>query len=101
MEFGHDRKRVVCPHFWEHYAFGQAKEFLKNAGHPFMKEVVGYWEDHLKALPDGCRVVPNAWSPEQGPQEDGVSYSQQIVWDLFNNFVEAGKVLNVDAPYCE
>ena len=86
-------------HFWEHYAFGQDKEFLKNSAYPFMKEVVGYWEDHLKALPDGTLVVPNGWSPEQGPHEDGVSYSQQIVWDLFNNFVEAGKVLGVDEDY--
>jgi alpha-L-fucosidase 2 len=26
-----------------------------------------------------------------------VSYSQQIVWDLFNNFVEASRILDVDA----
>ncbi len=83
-------------HFWEHYAFGRDQAYLRDTAYPMMKEVVGYWEDHLKTLPDGRVVVPNGWSPEHGPTEDGVSYSQQIVWDLFNNFVEASRILNVD-----
>ncbi len=83
-------------HFWEHYAFGRDTAYLRDVAYPLIKEVVGYWEDHLKALPDGRLVVPDAWSPEHGPHEDGVSYSQQIVWDLFNNFVEASRILNVD-----
>ena len=33
---------------------------------------------------------PNGWSPEHGPDEDGVSYNQEIVWDLFNNYVAGG-----------
>lgn len=84
-------------HFWEHYAFGRDQAYLRDTAYPMMKEVVGYWEDHLKTLPDGRVVVPNGWSPEHGPTEDGVSYSQQIVWDLFNNFVEASRILNVDS----
>ncbi len=83
-------------HFWEHYAFGRDQAYLRDTAYPVMKEVVGYWEDHLKTLPDGRVVVPNGWSPEHGPTEDGVSYSQQIVWDLFNNFVEASRLLDVD-----
>jgi alpha-L-fucosidase 2 len=49
-------------------------------------------------LPDGRLVAPNGWSPEHGPEEDGVSYDQQIIWDLFNNTVEAADVLGVDKP---
>ena len=37
--------------------------------------------------------------PSTGPTEDGVSYSQEIVWDLFTNTVEASKALSVDAEY--
>jgi alpha-L-fucosidase 2 len=86
-------------HFWEHYEYGRDKEFLKNVAYPFLKEVCQYWEDHLKALPDGRLVVPNGWSPEHGPTEDGVSYDQQIIWDLFSNTIEAAKALGVDADY--
>ena len=72
-------------HFWEHYAFGGDKTYLKETAYPMMAEVCQFWEDHLKTLPDGRLVVPHGWSPEHGPTEDGVSYNQQIVWDLFNN----------------
>jgi len=88
-----------CLHFWEHYAFSGDKEFLRKTAYPIMKETTEYWEDHLKNLPDGSLVVPNGWSPEHGPTEDGVSYSQEIVWDLFNNYVEAADVLKSDKTY--
>ena len=88
-----------CQHFWEHYAFTGDKTFLRTTAYPLMRETSEYWEDHLKALPDGRLVVPNAWSPEHGPTEDGVSYSQEIVWDLFTNTVEASKALGIDADY--
>jgi alpha-L-fucosidase 2 len=86
-------------HFWEHYAFSGDKTYLKETAYPMMAEVCQFWEDHLKALPDGRLVVPNGWSPEHGPHEDGVSYNQQIVWDLFNNFVQASDILGADKDY--
>ena len=88
-----------CHHFWEHYAFTGDKKFLKNVAYPVMKETCEFWDDHLKTLPDGRLVVPHAWSPEHGPTEDGVSYSQEIVWDLLNNYVKAADVLGVDKDY--
>lgn len=88
-----------CRHFWEHYAFTGDKEYLRTIAYPVLKETTQFWEDHLKTLPDGRLVVPNAWSPEHGPTEDGVSYSQEIVWDLFTNYMEASAVLGIDADY--
>jgi len=85
-----------CLHLWEHYAFSGDKEFLRDVAYPIIKEVCEFWEDRLKPLPDGRLVVPNGWSPEHGPDEDGVSYNQQIVWDLFNNYVQASEALDVD-----
>jgi alpha-L-fucosidase 2 len=84
---------------WEHYAFGLDKNYLRTVAYPIMKETCEFWEDHLKTLPDGKLVVPNGWSPEHGPEEDGVSYSQEIVWDLFNNFVQAADALGADKDY--
>lgn len=86
-------------HFWEHYAFTQDREFLRTVAYPMMKEVCAFWEDHLKRLPDGRLVAPRGWSPEHGPIEDGVSYDQQIIWDLFNNTVEAADVLGGDKAF--
>jgi alpha-L-fucosidase 2 len=88
-----------CQHLWEHYAFGRDKAYLRTVAYPILRETCEFWEDHLKTLPDGKRVVPLAWSPEHGPDEDGVSYSQEIVWDLFNNYVQAADALGVDQDY--
>lgn len=83
-------------HFWEHYAFTRDQAFLRDVAYPMMKETSAFWQDYLKELPDGRLVAPQGWSPEHGPVEDGVAYDQQIVWDLFNNTVEAAGILNVD-----
>jgi len=88
-----------CLHFWEHYAFTGDKNYLKTVAYPALKETCEFWEDHLKELPDNRLVVPNGWSPEHGPVEDGCSYNQEIVWDLFTNYTEAASVLGVDPEY--
>jgi len=87
-------------HFWEHYAFTRDNDYLKDVAYPVMKEICEFWEDHLKALPDGRLAVPNGWSPEHGPTGvDGVTYDQEIVWDLFTNTIEAAGVLGIDKEY--
>jgi alpha-L-fucosidase 2 len=88
-----------CQHFWEHYAFTLDKDFLRDTAYPIMKETCEFWQEHLAALPDGRLVVPNGWSPEHGPTEDGVSYNQEIVWDLFDNYVRAADALGTDRQY--
>ena len=88
-----------CQHLWEHYAFTGDKEYLRAVAYPILREVCEFWEDQLKALPDGRLVVPMGWSPEHGPTEDGVSYDQQIVWDLFTNYTDAADALGVDKAY--
>lgn len=89
----------LAHHFWEHHAFTHDKAFLQTTAYPILKECCEFWEDHLKAEPDGQLVVPMGWSPEHGPHEDGVTFDQEIVWDLFTNYLDAAKVLGVDADY--
>ena len=86
-------------HYWEYYAFTRDKEFLRRTAYPVLKEVAQFWEDHLIARADGALVTPDGWSPEHGPEEAGVTYDQEIVWDLFTNYMEAAGVLGVDAEY--
>ena len=85
--------------FREHYAFGRDQEYLRAVAYPYLNDVCQYWEDHLKALPDGRLVAPNSWSPEHGPTEDGVSHDQQLIWDLFTSTIQAAEELGVDAQY--
>jgi len=86
-------------HLWEHYAFGRDSDYLRRITYPVLKEVCEFWEDRLKKRPDGTLVVPDGWSPEHGPTEEGVSYDQQLVYDLFTNYIEAAGELGVDRAY--
>ncbi|CAG2173282.1 unnamed protein product, partial [Oppiella nova] len=92
-------------HFWEHYAFGLDKTFLKDIAYPYLKEVSEFWDEQLKTVTNGTKeqigklVVPKGWSPEHGPHEDGCSYNQEIVWDLYTNYVKAADILEVDKEF--
>ncbi|MDP6847255.1 MAG: glycoside hydrolase N-terminal domain-containing protein [Kiritimatiellia bacterium] len=90
----------ISQNLWDHYAFTQDKEYLTRYAYPVMKEISEFWLDHLKALPNGKLVIPDGRSPEHGPEKsDGVSYDQQLCWDLFNNTVDASEALRVDADF--
>lgn len=84
---------------WEHYAFNKDGKYLREFAYPILKEVSEFWDDRLVRRPDGTVVAPQGWSPEHGPTEDAVSYDHQIIYDLFNNYIQASTVLNIDADY--
>ena len=103
----------IAQNLWDHYAFTRDRDYLQRYAYPVMKEISHFWLDHLKELPDGTLVVPDGTSPEQGPRKDektgaiaiveglrthldGVSYDQQLCWDLFNNTIEAAGALGLD-----
>ncbi len=101
-------------HLWEHYAFSGDKDFLRRVAYPAIKDVVEFWESELVTNAAGKLVSPGGWSPEHGPVNKngkivieegnralhaGIAYDQQIVWDLFSNYIEASEALGVDADY--
>ena len=86
-------------HLWEHYAFGRDKDYLRNTAYPVLKEVCHFWEDQLVERADGLLVAPQGWSPEHGPTEDGVTYDQEIIYDLFTNTIEAADALGDDQAF--
>ena len=95
-------------HFWEHVAFTNDTAFLRNGAYPLLKEITEYWENHLVEGPDDKLITPDGWSPEHGPGKNegdkssypGASYDQQIVYDLFNNYIKASTLLGIDLAYC-
>lgn len=107
----------LSQHFFEHWAFGGDLVFLRDRAYPHLRDLTQMWDTRLEAEPDGTLVVPDGWSPEHGPvrmpdgkvvikegdrtPHRGVSYDQQIVWDLFTNFIEASEALDLDAPLRE
>jgi alpha-L-fucosidase 2 len=91
----------VAQNLWDHYAFTRDEDYLRERAYPILQELCMFWEDQLKELPDGRLVSPDGFSPEHGPHEDGVSFDQQLIWDLFGNFIEASEILDLDEPFRE
>jgi len=89
----------LAQNLWDHFAFTRDEEYLRTRAYPVMKELCEFWADRLKELPNGTLVAPEGFSPEHGPREDGVSYDQQLVWDLFTNFDEATRELGTDRDF--
>ncbi|MGE9271159.1 MAG: glycosyl hydrolase family 95 catalytic domain-containing protein, partial [Verrucomicrobiales bacterium] len=87
----------LSQHFWEHYQFSCDEVFLRERAWPWMRDVSQFWLCRLKQLPSGQWVVPNAWSHEHGPHEDGTAHAQQLMWDLFSSTLAAAKILE-EAP---
>ncbi|WP_370963266.1 glycoside hydrolase N-terminal domain-containing protein [Amycolatopsis sp. cg9] len=92
----------LCNSLWDHYAFTQDKAYLARI-YPLLKGACEFWEARLLPMTVGGRDVlvdDHDWSPEHGPQDTrGNTYSQEIVWDLFENYREAVAVLGRDRAY--
>jgi alpha-L-fucosidase 2 len=88
-----------CHHLWQHFEFGQDREYLRKHAYPVMKEISEFWIDHLITMPDGRLATPDGWSAEWGPREPAVTYDQELIWDLFNNTAAASAVLDEDKHF--
>lgn len=86
----------LAQHFWEHYAYNKNKEFLAQRAWPWLSGVSKFWLAKLVEMPDGSLLVPNVWSHEHGPHEDGTAHAQQLMWDLFGNTIQAAEILNLE-----
>jgi len=91
----------IMQNIWDHYAFTQDGTYLKTRAYPLLKELCEFWEDFLIEWPDGKLVSPKSVSPEHGPEVEGNSYEQQLVYDLFSNYIEASEALDKDEDFRE
>ncbi|MDD7985182.1 glycoside hydrolase N-terminal domain-containing protein [Lentisphaera marina] len=89
----------IMQNIWDHYAYTGDKQYLENRAYPLLKELCQFWEDFLIEWPGGELVSPESFSPEHGPIAEGNSYEQQLVYDLFSNYIQASQDLGVDADF--
>jgi len=88
-----------CHHLWQHFEFGQDRQYLREKAYPLMKESCEFWIDHLITMPDRRLATPDGWSAEWKWREPAVTYDQELIWDLFNNTVVAADVLGTDKEF--
>ncbi len=91
----------IAQNIWDHYAFTLDKEYLQTRAYPIIKELCEFWEDYLQEGPDGILISPESISPEHGPKAKGNSYEQQLVHNLFSNYIELSLAMGTDRQFRE
>lgn len=94
----------LCRHIWEHFLFTLDTAFLRQY-YPVLKNAAVFYCDWLVKDPKTGRLVSGpAGSPENsftGPDGKnyqismGPSHDQEVIYDLFTNFIEASRVLGI------
>ena len=92
----------VMQNVWDYYDYTRDTEYLSNTIYPIMKEQAKFWQQHLVWNEETGRMedIPSI-SPEQGNVSKGTTYSQELVWQLMNDCIEAAAALGVDADLRE
>jgi len=86
-----------CMHLWQHYRYTLNENYLRNTAFPVMKSCCDFWLERLVKAEDGTYECPDEYSPEQGPaKENATAHAQQLVWDLFNNTLQAIEIIGID-----
>jgi alpha-L-fucosidase 2 len=97
----------LSQHLWEHYAFSQDKDYMRRVL-PILRASAEFSLDWLVEDPKTKKLVAGpATSPENTfITADGQRASlcmapameQEIIWDAFNNYLAATRVLGVSEP---
>ncbi|MDQ7911228.1 glycoside hydrolase N-terminal domain-containing protein [Phytohabitans sp. ZYX-F-186] len=96
----------LCNSLWRHYEYSQDRAYLEKI-YPVLKGAAEFWQARLISTtvtdPDGTSrevlVDDTAWSPEHGPDAKGITYAQELAWDLFQQIQIASVRLGRDAEF--
>lgn len=99
----------LCRHLWEHYRFTLDRRFLRDTAYPVMKGAAEFYSSWLADDGNGHLVTPVSTSPENrfyytgkdGQQKEagvcmGCTLDMAVIRELFQNVMEAGKLLDLD-----
>lgn len=93
----------MMQHYWQHYAFTNDEQFLRERAFPAIQLVAGFYSDWLIEDPrDGTLISAPSTSPENQfvqPEGDtvatclGSAMDQQVIAEVFDNYIKACEVL--------
>ncbi len=95
-------------HLWEHYLYTGDKKFLQQTAYPLMKGAAMFTLDWLVPDSSGYLVTAPSTSPENDYYYDGKkataltigsTMDMGIIRDLFENIMQASKILNADIKF--
>ena len=101
----------MMQHYWQHYEYTRDDEFLKERAFPAIQEVARFYSDWIIEDPrDGTLISAPSTSPENRfINEKGVKVAtclgsamdQQIIYEVFNNYIKACHILHIDNDFVE
>ena len=90
----------LTQHFWYRYEYTGDKKFLAERAYPVIKGAAEFFVDFLIEDPKtGWLISSPSNSPENGGLVAGPTMDHQIIRDLFNHYIAASKILNVDPDF--
>lgn len=94
-------------HYWDHYLYTRDLRFLAERAFPAMTEVAAFYSDWLVEYPEDHTLVS---APSTSPENQffnkkgqsvattmGSAMDQQIIADVFNSYLQAATILNIDS----
>ncbi len=98
----------LSQHLWEHYLYNGDKKYLESV-YTALKGAAMFYADYLMEHPKyRWLVICPDESPENAPAahdgssiDAGVTMTNQIVFDVFSNAIEAAKILNRDQAFAD
>jgi alpha-L-fucosidase 2 len=98
----------LSQHLWEHYLYSGDKKFLASV-YSVLKGAAKFYDDYLIEHPKyHWLVICPDMSPENAPAahqgsslDAGVTMTNQIVFDVFSNAIDAAKILNKDKSFAD
>ena len=95
----------LTQHLWQHYLYTGDTDFLREY-YPVLKGITQFYVDVLQEEPKNkWLVVVPSMSPENSHHGSGVGISagttmdNQLVFDVFSNFIEVADILGMDAGF--
>ncbi|WP_165569213.1 glycosyl hydrolase family 95 catalytic domain-containing protein [Schaalia suimastitidis] len=91
----------ILQNVYEYYEFTGNTTVLRDQIYPLLKESATLYTEKLlhrstDVYGEQRLVSSPAYSPEHGPTTDGNVYEQVLIWQLFNDLIEAANALGVD-----
>ena len=98
----------LSTHLWEHYTFTKDEAFLKNEAYPLMQGAAQFCLEWLIEDKKGDLITSPSTSPEniyitptgyKGATLYGATADLAMIRELFQQTIQASKLLNIDADF--
>ena len=83
----------ILQNCWDYYDFTRDEEYLKENIYPMMKEEAVLYDQMMIEDEDGKLVSSPSFSPEHGPYTSGNTYEQSLIWQLYEDVIEAAEIV--------